>query len=556
MTHPLIPYLDDRVAIVGRSGYGKSNAAKGAVEQLLKDDGVRVCVVDPTDSWYGLRLQRDGKTPAYPVVIFGGDHGDLPLTEASGETIGLAVAQSSQSCIVSLASFIGENARRRFAAAFLSALYEHNRAPLHLIVDEADTLAPQRTVSPLDNEVLARMQQIVRRGRIRGFTPWLLTQRPAVISKDVLSQADVLVAFNLTSSQDRDALGAWIEGQADKAGERAIRNELPKLARGRAVVWAPGHDSLETLDFPLSATFDSGRTPKRGEQRQVAQLQAIDVGALKERIATVEAEVKATDPKALKVEIARLEKLLEDGGRSRGATPEQLEAARNEGYANGYRIGGEQALSKIKPRMLKFVEQAVGWALAPEEDDAQTKLPAVYQAPRASSAAKPPSPSPRSPSGEVHPAAVKMTAALVRQGEAVTWAELCTLAGMVPGNGYFYAGRKDMTARGYFVDVGGDRITLSGAARDAVGKTEAPLKRSEIVAIWTAKHDGAAPSMLQYLGKHANRTVSTDELAQAIGMKPGNGYWYRGVKLLRDAGLIEQSGGAFGLTDLLKRAAS
>ena len=40
----------------------------------------------------------------------------------------------------------------------------------------------------------------------------LSMQLPAVLHKDVLSQADVLLSMKLTASQDRDAVGRWIEG--------------------------------------------------------------------------------------------------------------------------------------------------------------------------------------------------------------------------------------------------------------------------------------------------------------------------------------------------------
>ena len=66
--------LDDRLAIVGRSGYGKTNAAKVMAEKLLST-GARVCILDPTDSWWGLRLKPDGKGAGWPVAIFGGAHG-------------------------------------------------------------------------------------------------------------------------------------------------------------------------------------------------------------------------------------------------------------------------------------------------------------------------------------------------------------------------------------------------------------------------------------------------------------------------------------------------
>jgi len=72
-------------------------------------------------------------------------------------------------------------------AAFAESLYEANTEPLHLVMDAADLWAPQRPL-PEANALLGRIEEIVRRGRVRGFIPWLITQRPAVVHKDVLSQ--------------------------------------------------------------------------------------------------------------------------------------------------------------------------------------------------------------------------------------------------------------------------------------------------------------------------------------------------------------------------------
>jgi len=58
--------------------------------------------------------------------------------------------------------------------------------------------------------------------------------RPAVAHKDVLSQADILIAMKLTASQDRDAIGGWIESQADrqKAGVSSATCRACSAARG------------------------------------------------------------------------------------------------------------------------------------------------------------------------------------------------------------------------------------------------------------------------------------------------------------------------------------
>jgi putative protein kinase ArgK-like GTPase of G3E family len=65
--------LDDRIAIVGTAGSGKTYAAKGFVERLL-ESGARVAIVDPLGVWWGWRASADGSAAGYPVVVFGGKH--------------------------------------------------------------------------------------------------------------------------------------------------------------------------------------------------------------------------------------------------------------------------------------------------------------------------------------------------------------------------------------------------------------------------------------------------------------------------------------------------
>ena len=188
-------------------------AAKGFVERLL-ESGARVAIVDPLGVW-GLRASCDGSAPGYPVVVFGGRHADIPITADAAAILGQVIAREALVCVVDLSELGSSAARRRFMAAFAEALYEANEEQLHIVLDEADLWAPQRPIKGWEG-LLGHIEEIVRRGRVRGFIPWLITQRPAVVHKDVLSQADILVAMKLTASQDRDAIGAWIESQADR----------------------------------------------------------------------------------------------------------------------------------------------------------------------------------------------------------------------------------------------------------------------------------------------------------------------------------------------------
>jgi hypothetical protein len=151
----------------------------------------------------------------------------------------------AESCIIDLSQLASRSAERRFMTAFLETIYRKaGGEPFHLVVDEADLFAPQKPQKG-DEVLLGHMEHIVRRGRVKGFIPWLISQRPAVLNKNVLSQVDGLLAFKLTASQDRDALDAWIEGQADKAQGKAIKDALPTLQIGEGVVWLPGRGILE-----------------------------------------------------------------------------------------------------------------------------------------------------------------------------------------------------------------------------------------------------------------------------------------------------------------------
>jgi len=228
--------LNERLAIVGTSGSGKTYAAKGLVERLVDQDA-RVCVVDPLGVWWGLRAGPEGGASPLPysVVVFGGRHADVSLDEGMGGALGHLVGIHQIACVVDVSDLGSAAARRGFMTAFTEALYAANTEPLHLVLDEADLWAPQRG-QPDGYDLLQRVEEIVRRGRIRGFVPWLITQRPAVLHKDVLSQADILVLMKLTSSQDREAVGRWIEGQADRAEGRRILAALPRLARGEGWV--------------------------------------------------------------------------------------------------------------------------------------------------------------------------------------------------------------------------------------------------------------------------------------------------------------------------------
>lgn len=139
--------LEHHIAFVGKTGSGKTGSAKSGNEPALAA-AERVCVIDPTGAWWGLRLGADGKSQGHPIYVFGGDHGDFPLVASQGEMMAEAIGETSTSAILDTTQLkTGE--RMRFFTDFADAILRVNRGPLRLVIDEAHLFAPQAAPAAL-----------------------------------------------------------------------------------------------------------------------------------------------------------------------------------------------------------------------------------------------------------------------------------------------------------------------------------------------------------------------------------------------------------------------
>lgn len=338
--------LTAHVAIVGNTGAGKSNAAKVAVEGLL-DDGRRVAIIDPTGVHFGLRSSADGKGEGYRILVLGGEHGDLPLAPQAGARVAQLIAGRDVPVVLDLSEMlIGD--RTRFVTDFAEALYRLNKRPLHLVIDEADEFASQNPM-PENRRMLHHVDRIVRRGRVKGFRVMLITQRPAAIHKNVLTQANTLVAMRLPAPQDRKAIEAWVQGHADAAEAKKVLDSLARLKRGEGWVWCPGEGILERTQFPLARTFDSGRTPEYGEALHEASVAArVDLDEIRKALAVEEKPAAAPAAAAAP------------------ASDRALAIAYQDGEQNGWKAGRAEARRLIAEELASLGKQIA--ALAVELD--------------------------------------------------------------------------------------------------------------------------------------------------------------------------------------------
>ena len=278
--------LDADIAILGKKGRGKTFTAKGLVERLLQMQR-RVLVLDPLSVWWGLKSAADGKSPGFPIPVFGGPHADIPLHDAAGPIIAELIVSTGTSAVLDMGQ-MRKAEQARLVADLLDHLFTHNREPLWLVLEEADAFAPQQPMGEL-TRVLGEVDRIARRGRNFGFRLISITQRPAKLNKDVLTQLSTLIALGVTSPQDRDAIKAWVDGNADRDQAKKVYESLARLRVGEGWIWAPDHDLLDRVKFPAIRTLDTSKTPQAGDARIIAPvLASADLAKIAKQIQAIQ----------------------------------------------------------------------------------------------------------------------------------------------------------------------------------------------------------------------------------------------------------------------------
>ena len=247
-------------AYLAKRGAGKTYNASVQAEEMLKAN-IPIVVIDGMGIWWGLRVSADGKGEGLPIVVFGGEHADLPLVNDKAVAMAKAVVESNISCVLDL-SGLSKYAMRKIVIDFLNELYRLNRVDRHVFIEEADMFAPQRPIGQDEALCLSAVDNFVRRGGNHNLGCTLITQRSAVLNKDILTQSDCLVILRTLAPQDKKAIQAWVEEQTDK--DKAELNKwydsLKTLENGEAYVWHPEKPAIfQKVQYRQRETFHATR---------------------------------------------------------------------------------------------------------------------------------------------------------------------------------------------------------------------------------------------------------------------------------------------------------
>lgn len=225
-------------AIVGIRESGKSSLGTVMAEEYCKLKQPWIAF-DPAGNWWGLRARTVDKLGGFPVVVFGGERGDLPLEKDSGRKIAEAITRENVFAVIDL-KMTSKTMWRTLVRDIVKTLQEIQvEVPRMVFIEEAQEFLPQRPSHQLGAECKEIVERLVTLGGNWGYGATILGQRPASIEKSALSQCETVFAFATQGAHDRKALIDWMKSQEVDEGARTALDRLASLETGTCYVWSP-----------------------------------------------------------------------------------------------------------------------------------------------------------------------------------------------------------------------------------------------------------------------------------------------------------------------------
>lgn len=363
--------LKQHLAILGKTGSGKTSTEKLAVEQVVAA-GFRVCVLDSVKSdWWGITSSANGKKPGLPFQILGGPHGHVPLHSSAGKVIGQLVGSGKLPLsIIDMADFEA-GGLQRFFIDFAQALMRSAKGVVYLVIEEAHEFAPKEK-SGVGNENMAThwAKKLATAGRSKGIRLIVATQRIQALHNAVLGSCETLIAHRLSAPADQDPVMKWLRANTDKLTADKVMGGLSSLPTGTGWVCSGESKIFEMVKFPKFKTYDNAVTPESDAKEITVKTAPVDRDKLSAIIGDAVKEAEANDPAALKKRIRELEAEAKKKTIPAAAGPsnKELQTVRADGHKQGYAEGFKDGATKLSAELSERIKAVLAKSFADLEN--------------------------------------------------------------------------------------------------------------------------------------------------------------------------------------------
>lgn len=548
-------------AVLGIRDSGKTYTAT-LIAELLFGAGIPFITFDPIGVWRYLRVPGKGK--GIPVVVAGGEDPDIPLTPSNAPAIVEAAMQQGVSLIIDLFDMkLSKADWKRIVRDCVQVLLHKNKefGLRHVFLEEAAEFAPQ-TVGRGDGEVYAAIEKLARMGGNSRLGYTLISQRSQEVNKAVLELCDNLFLHRQKGLNALANAKKWLDVAGASAGE--VMAALPTLPQGECFAWLSGSDVPVHLKVPAKNSLHPDRRVTHSEAAtKEAKRKAVNVDSFVEKLrgqlATVDAEMKANDPKLLKADVARLTRELAEAQKGKGpaypdlrdalatSKTETAEWKRTAGQAN---VRADALQKKIEAAAKALgVPIPAGPVTAVEIGEGAGRRRAEFAAPAPAPAPRREQPADDDEAGKVPSGCAKPLATLagVYPG-GMTESQWATAAGYKKSGGTWGEYRRRLL-RAAMIEQRGEQWYATELGANSAGDVELPPQIGPELARWWSKRIPGTPKMVEVLLESWPHFLSREELAERMDMIASGGSFGEYVRRLKRNNIAVENGAGIRLAE-------
>ena len=243
---PVVELLTGRGFITGKSGSGKSNTASVVAEKLL-DSGFGLLIVDVDGEYYGLKEE-------YEILHAGADEEcDIQVVPEHAEKLASLALEQNVPIILDVSGYLDQSVAEELLLETTRQLFAKEKKlkkPFLLLIEECHEYIPEGGGL---GEVGKMLIKVGKRGRKHGLGVVGISQRPADVKKDFITQCDWLCWHRLTWDNDTKVVGRILGSD--------YANAVEDLDDGEAFLMTDWEEEIQRVQFHRKETFDAGATP-------------------------------------------------------------------------------------------------------------------------------------------------------------------------------------------------------------------------------------------------------------------------------------------------------
>lgn len=284
--------IETRLLIQANSGGGKSYAIRRIIEQAFGK--VQIIVLDPEGEFTNLRGKFD--------FIYAGKGGDAPVESRSATLLAHRLLELKASAIIDLYELPPQE-RKHFVRLFCEAMVNAPKELWHeclIIIDEAHVFAPEKG----ESEAMGPVIDLATRGRKRGYSVVLATQRLPKLNKDAAAECNNKLIGRASQDIDRkraaEELGFTTKEQILSLRDLdpgefyvfgpAISRDVERIRIGEVKVTPPPRGSARSIKAPPPSAAVKRILSELKDLPQEAAQEARTVAELKQLNASLKAE--------------------------------------------------------------------------------------------------------------------------------------------------------------------------------------------------------------------------------------------------------------------------